>query len=234
MKPIFFLAALCFVSEITLAEGFYNAKIEAIDDSEWPQVNMLLKVYDESIEPEQFSDALERPTPYDCQAGLEKRGWSCWSIDLQENGRHVTDVHQVSVATRPGDNWSYLWLSYHSTLASIDEGLLTLNLEIPEWSLRSANSQQPLQLYSAKTPALSGSPWKFMLQRSDQQLNTNYQHLQENLSEPEQTLLRKAQRAWLQLRGARCPAQLKSRQTRCLYMTTQDRAEELQQLRQQL
>nr|WP_286946573.1 lysozyme inhibitor LprI family protein [Pseudomonas sp. UBA6718] len=229
MRLLSLLAILCLASQATLAEGFYDAKVEAIDDSQWPRVNVLFKVYDESFSAGVYPSSLVRPTPYGCERGLEKRGWSCWDIDLQENGRRVLDIHQISVPYRPAENWSYLWLSFHSSLDSAEESLLTLHLDIPEWGVRSVGDQEPLQLYSAQDPALVGSPWKFMLRRSDQQLNTSYQDLLKNIPEADQTLLRDAQLAWLKFRNAQCPPQLKSMQTRCLYMATQGRAEELQQ-----
>lgn len=229
MRRFSFLATLCLVSQTVLAEGFYDAQIEAVDGSQWPRVNVLLKVYDESFSAGVYPSSLSRPTPYGCEGGLEKRGWSCWDINLQENGRRVLDIHQISVPHRPAENWSYLWLSFQSPLDSIDDSLLTIHLDIPEWGVRSVGDQEPLQLYSDHNPELAGSPWKFMLRRSDQQLNTSYRDLLNNASEVEQTLLRDAQLAWLRFRDTQCPAQLRNMQNRCLYMATQDRVEELQQ-----
>lgn len=229
MRVFSFLAALCLVSQTALAEGFYDAQIEAVDDSQWPRVNVLLKVYDESFSAGVYPSGLARPTPYGCERGLEKRGWSCWDINLQESGRRVLDIHQISVPYRPAENWSYLWLSFHSSLNSAEESLLTLHLDIPEWGVRSVGDQEPLQLYSTQNPELVGSPWKFMLRRSDQLLNASYRDLLNNAPETDQTLLRDAQLAWLSFRDARCSTQLKNMQTRCLYMATQDRVEELQQ-----
>lgn len=212
---------------IAKAEGIYSAELVAIDDSQWPRVNLLLKVTDDSRSP---GDLRRPPTPFGCEAGLEQLGWSCWKIELSENGRNILEIRQINVPLRPRDNWNYLWLSYRSELDSLDEGTLTLHLDIPQWELRSSHDQPLLYLHQAREPKLAGSPWRYLLSQSDEVLNANYQHLLEVTPKGLAESLRQAQRAWLRFRDADCLEMSSIYQQRCLYLRTQERVELLQQM----
>ena len=214
-------------STTTQAEGLFIAELAAIDDSQWPQVNLLLKVTDGGVSAGYLRD---QPTSFGCEAGLEQLGWSCWKIELSENGRAINELSQINVPPRPRDDWNYLWLSYRSKLDSLDEGSLTLHLDFPEWGFYSSPDQPLLYLHQAREPGLAGGPWKYLLTQSDRLLNTNYQRLLEFISEDHAELLRHAQRAWLNFRDADCSKTRPFPQQRCLYLRTQERAESLQRM----
>lgn len=227
LTPLIGLTLTCLLCIHTAkAEGLFIAELTAIDDSQWPQVNLLLKVTGASS-PGYLRD---QPTPFGCEAGLEQVGWSCWKIELSENGRSIKELSQINVPPRPRDDWNYLWLSYRSELDSLDEGSLTLYLDIPKWGVYSSSDQPLLYLHQAREPELAGAPWSYLLTQSDRLLNANYRHLLEVIPENQGELLRQAQHAWLRFRDAECLKTRSAYQQRCLYLRTQERVESLQRI----